>query len=117
MKECNQNCAKINPEESLSIADEYIHKSKFRFNERVVKIEYSDERLKSLVDPKFNHLKCNENEETTFKIVEKNRPNGLLFFLNSPEKNISPLILPMVMLKLDELLSEFRRFSRKRRNI
>ena len=77
LKECNQNCAKINPEESLSIADEYIHQSKFRFNERVVKLEYSDERLKSMIDPKFDHLKCNENEETTYKIVEKNKKINL----------------------------------------
>ena len=59
LEECNLDYDKINPEQSLSIADEYIHQSKFKFNRRVVKIEYSDERLKSLIDPKFNHLKCN----------------------------------------------------------
>ena len=77
LEECNQDYDKINPEQSLSIADEYIHQSKFKFNRRVVKIEYSDERLKSLIDPKFEHLKCNKNEETTYKIVEKNKKINL----------------------------------------
>ena len=77
LKECNQDYDKINPEQSLSIADEYIHQSKFKFNRRVVKIEYSDERLKSLIDPKFNHLKCNDKEEIIFKVVERNEKINL----------------------------------------
>ena len=77
LEECNQDYDKINPEQSLSIADEYIHQSKFKFNRRVVKIEYSDERLKSLIDPKFNHLKCNDKEEIIFKVVEINEKINL----------------------------------------
>lgn len=77
LEECNQDYDKINPKQSLSIADEYIHQSKFKFNRRVVKIEYSDERLKSLIDPKFNHLKCNDKEEIIFKVVERNEKINL----------------------------------------
>ena len=77
LEECNQDYDKINPEQSLSIADEYIHQSKFKFNRRVVKIEYSDERLKSLIDPKFNHLKCNDREEIIYKVVERNEKINL----------------------------------------
>ena len=77
LEECNQDYDKINPEQSLSIADEYIHQSKFKFNRRVVKIQYSDERLKSLIDPKFNHLKCNDKEEIIFKVVERNEKINL----------------------------------------
>ena len=77
LKECNKDYDKINPEQSLSIADEYIHQSKFKFNRRVVKIEYSDERLKSLIDPKFNHLKCNDREEIIYKVVERNEKINL----------------------------------------
>lgn len=77
LEECNIEYDDTNSPMSFSIADEYTHYSKFRFNERVVKIEYSDERLKLLIDPKFVHLNCNENEETTFKIVEKNKKINL----------------------------------------
>ena len=77
LKECYQDYDKIDPEQSLSIADEYIHQSKFKFNRRVVKIEYSDERLKSLIDPKFNHLKSNDNEEIIYKVVERNKKINL----------------------------------------
>ena len=77
LEECNQDYDKINPKQSLSIADEYIHQSKFKFNRRVVKIEYSDERLKSLIDPKFNHLKCNDREEIIYKVVERNEKINL----------------------------------------
>ena len=77
LKECNQDYHKINTEQSISIADKYIHQSKFKFNKRVVKIEYSDERLKSLIDPKFNHLKCNDKEEIIYKVVERNKKINL----------------------------------------
>ena len=77
LEECNQDYDKINPKQSLSIADEYIHQSKFKFNRRVVKIEYSDERLKSLIDPKFNHLKCNDREEIIYKVLERNEKINL----------------------------------------
>ena len=77
LEECNQDYDKINPKQSLSIADEYIHQSKFKFNKRVVKIEYSDERLKSLIERKFDHLKCNEKEEITYKVVKKNKKINL----------------------------------------
>ena len=77
LEECNQDYDKINPKQSLSIANEYIHQSKFKFNRRVVKIEYSDERLKSLIDPKFNHLKCNDSEEIIYKVVERNEKINL----------------------------------------
>ena len=77
LKECNQDYDKINPEQSHSIADKYIHQSKFKFNGRVVKVEYSDERLKSLIDPKFNHLKCNDEEEIIYKVQEKDEKINL----------------------------------------
>ena len=77
LKECNQYDDKINTERSLSVLDKYTHQSKFKFNRRVVKIEYSDERLKSLIDPKFNHLKCNDREEIIYKVVERNEKINL----------------------------------------
>ena len=77
LEECNTEYENKNSLMSFSIAEKYTHHSKFRFNERVVKLEYSDERLKSLIDPKFVHLKCNEKEETTYKIVEKNKKINL----------------------------------------
>ena len=77
LEECNTEYENINSQPSILIADKYIHQSKFKFNEKVVKIEYSDERLKSLIDPKFEHLKCNKNEEITYKIVEKNKKINL----------------------------------------
>ena len=77
LKECNQYDDKINTERSLSVLDKYTHQSKFKFNRRVVKIEYSGESLKSLIDPKFNHLKCNDKEEITYKVVERNKKINL----------------------------------------
>ena len=77
LEECNFEYYNINSQHSVSIAEEYTHHSKFKFNKRVVKIEYSDERLKSLIDPKFNHLRCNEKEETTYKVQEKNKKINL----------------------------------------
>ena len=58
----------------LSIKDEkFPHYSKFKFNKRVVKIEYSNRDLSNLIDPKFTHLKCDDNEQIVFKVQEKNK--------------------------------------------
>ena len=77
LEECNQDYDKINQESLNFILDKYTHQSKFKFNGRVVKIEYSDERLKLLIEPKFNHLKCNEKEEITYKVLERNKKINL----------------------------------------
>ena len=47
--------------------------SKFKFNKKVIKIEYSDENLRNLIDPKFQHLKSQDKEDIIFKVQEKNK--------------------------------------------
>ena len=73
LKECNIE-SKDKTHEELSIKDEkFPHYSKFKFNKRVVKIEYSNRDLSNLIDPKFTHLKCDDNEQIVFKVQEKNK--------------------------------------------
>ena len=73
MKECNTE-SKEKTHKELSIKDEkFPHYSKFKFNKRVVKIEYSNRDLSNLIDPKFTHLKCDDNEQIVFKVQEKNK--------------------------------------------
>ena len=71
--ECNLKIDNENLEVSPTFEKEYIHQSKFKFNDRVVKIEYSDEKLRSVIDPKFNHLSCDDKEEVTYKVTESNK--------------------------------------------
>ena len=73
LKECNtESKEKIHKE--LSIKDEkFPHHSRFKFNNRVVKIKYSNRDLINLIDPKFTHLKCDDNEQIVFKVQEKNK--------------------------------------------
>ena len=73
--ECNtESKEKIHKE--LSIKDEKSnHYSKFKFNKRVVKIEYSNKDLRNLIDPKFAHLKCDDKEQIVNKIKKANIRN------------------------------------------
>ena len=73
LKECDtESKNKIN--EELSIKDEkFSHHSRFKFNNRVVKIEYSNKDLRNLIDPKFVHIKSEDNEQIVFKVQEKNK--------------------------------------------
>ena len=71
--ECNLRIDNENLEVSPKFGKEYIHQSKFKFNDRVVKIEYSDEKLRSVIDPKFDHLRCDDEEEVTYKVTESNK--------------------------------------------
>ena len=73
LKECTtESKEKIHKE--LSIKDEkFPHNSRFKFNKRIVKIEYSNKNLRNLIDPKFMHLKCDDNEQIVFKVQEKNK--------------------------------------------
>jgi len=73
LKECNVE-SKHKTHEEFSIKDErFPHCSKFKFNNRVVKIEYSDKDLINLINPKFTHLKCDDNEQIVFKVQKKNK--------------------------------------------
>jgi energy-coupling factor transporter ATP-binding protein EcfA2 len=44
--------------------------TKICFNNRVVKIEYENKKLKELIDPKFSHLNSYENEEITYRVCK-----------------------------------------------
>ena len=73
LKECDIESRNKTYDE-LSINDEkFLHFSKFKFNERVVKIEYSNKELRNLIDPKFAHIKCDDNEQIVFKVQQKNK--------------------------------------------
>ena len=65
------------------------HYSKFKFNKRVVKIEYSNRDLSNLIDPKFTHLKCDDNEQIVFKVQEKNKRISYLSKINLLEAGVS----------------------------
>ena len=73
LKECNEDLDCKNQNEIISNNKQYSISSKFKFNERVVKIEYSSENLRNLIDPKFIHLKSEEDEDIVFKVQEKNK--------------------------------------------
>ena len=71
--ECNTELINKKREE-LSIKDEkFPYYCKFKFNKLVVKIEYSNKDLSNLINPKFTHLKCDDNEQIVFKVQEKNK--------------------------------------------
>ena len=73
LKECDTE-SKNKTNEELSIKDEkFSHHSRFKFNNRVVKIEYSNKDLRNLIDPKFVHIKSDDNEQIVFKVHEKNK--------------------------------------------
>ena len=73
LKECNIE-SKDKTHEELSFKHEkFSHYSKFKFNKRVVKIEYSNRNLSNLIDPKFAHIKSDDNEQIVFKVQEKNK--------------------------------------------
>jgi len=73
LNECNIE-SKDKTHEELNVKHEkFPHCSKFKFNKRVVKIEYSNRDLINLIDPKFTHLKCDDNEQIVFKVQEKNK--------------------------------------------
>ena len=56
LKECNTEL-KVKIHKELSVKyEKFPHHSKFKFNKRVVKIEYSNRNLSNLIDPKFTHL-------------------------------------------------------------
>ena len=73
LKECNIESKNKTYEESSVKHENFTHYSKFKFNKRVVKIEYSNRDLSNLIDPKFTHLKCDDNEQIVFKVQEKNK--------------------------------------------
>ena len=73
--ECNLQIDNENLEVSPKFGKEYVHQSKFKFNDRVVKIEFSDKKLRSVIDPKFDHLSCDQKEEVTYKVTESNKNN------------------------------------------
>jgi len=73
LTECDTE-SKDKTNEKLSIKDEkFSHHSRFKFNNRVVKIEYSNKDLRNLIDPKFVHIKSDDNEQIVFKVQEKNK--------------------------------------------
>ena len=73
LKECDTE-SKNKTNKELSIKDEKLHYySKFKFNNRVVKIEYSNKNLSNLIDPKFVHIKSDDNEQIVFRVQEKNK--------------------------------------------
>ena len=73
MKECSTE-SKEKTNKEFSIKDEkYPYYSKFKFNNRVVKVEYLNKDLSNLIDPKFTHLKCEDTEQIVFKVEEKNK--------------------------------------------
>ena len=73
LKECDTE-SKNKTNEELSIKDEkFSHHSRFKFNNRVVKIEYSNKDLRNLIDPKFVHIKSDDKEQIVFKVQEKNK--------------------------------------------
>ena len=73
LKECNIE-SKDKTYEELSIKyEKFPHHSKFKFNKRVVKIEYSNKELINLIDPKFAHIKSDDKEQIVFKVQEKNK--------------------------------------------
>ena len=73
LKECNIESKDKTYEESSIKHENFTHYSKFKFNKRVVKIEYSNRDLSNLIDPKFTHLKCDDNEQIVFKVQQKNK--------------------------------------------
>ena len=73
LKECNtESKNKIQEELRLNLKN-FPHHSKFKFNKRVVKIEYSNKDLRNLIDPKFEHLKCDDKEKIVFKVQKNNK--------------------------------------------
>ena len=80
LKECDMESENKTHEE-LSIKDEKLtYHSKFKFNNRVVKIEYSNKDLRNLIDPKFTHLKCDDKEQIVFKVHEES--NRIYLFMH-----------------------------------
>ena len=78
LKECNTD-SKNQTNNEVSVEDKkFPYSSKFKFNKRVVKIEYSNKDLSNLIDPKFVHIKCDDNEQIVFKVYEKNKRIYLL---------------------------------------
>ena len=73
LKECNRRIDKKKTEESKQVELKLSHYSKFKFNNKVAKVEYSNENLRNLIDPKFIHLKTHDKEDISFKIVERNK--------------------------------------------
>lgn len=73
LKECNEKLDYKTQNEIIPNNKQYSFYSKFKFNDRVAKIEYSSENLRNLIDPKFIHLKSQDKEDIVFKVEEKNK--------------------------------------------
>ena len=73
LKECNTESKNKTLKELIIKDNKSNHYSKFKFNKRVVKIEYSNKDLRNLIDPKFAHLKCDDKEQIVYNIQEKNK--------------------------------------------
>ena len=73
LKECNIESKNKTHKESSVKDEKFPHHSRFKFNNRVVKIEYSNKDLRNLIDPKFAHIKSEDKEQIVFKVQEKNK--------------------------------------------
>ena len=67
LKECNIESKNKTHKESSVKDEKFPHHSRFKFNNRVVKIEYSNKNLRNLIDPKFVHIKSDDNEQIVFQ--------------------------------------------------
>ena len=73
LKECDRKTIEKRDKE-LDLKNKSLkYHSTFKFNNRIVKIEYGNENLRNLVDPKFIHLESAEKESLKFRVIEKNK--------------------------------------------
>ena len=73
LKDCNTPRLKKQSKNNLKENRSLKFQSLFTFNNRTIKVEYENESLKELVEPKFIHLKSNKKESLLFKILTKNK--------------------------------------------
>ena len=73
LEDCNTQRLKKETKNILKENESFEFQSLFTFNSRTVKVEYENESLKELIEPKFIHLKSNNKENLLFKIFAKNK--------------------------------------------
>ena len=73
LKDCNTPRLKKQSKNNLKENKSLKFQSLFTFNSRTIKVEYENESLKELVEPKFTHLKSNNKESLLLKILTKNK--------------------------------------------
>ena len=73
LKDCNTPTLKKETKNIIKENKSLEFESLFTFNNRTVKVEYENESLKELIEPKFIHLKTNNKENLLFKVLTKNK--------------------------------------------